>query len=74
MFDQNYKFEFVGTMAPRRQYYRTHDQLGMINATTALQTQPAIANLPVPVNLYMNQSVPPSYYQNGQTQSQLTSK
>jgi len=65
---------FNGTMAPRRQYYRTHDQLGMINATTALQTQPAIANLPVPVNLYMNQSVPPSYYQNGQTQSRSVQK
>lgn len=65
---------FNGSIAPRHQYYRTHDQLGMINPTPGLQAQPAIANLPVPVNMYMSQSIPPNYFQNGQAQGRPVQK
>ena len=60
---------FIGNIPPRHQYYRTHDQIGMINPATGMQAQAAMANLPVPVNMYMNPTIPPNYYQNGQMQS-----
>ena len=44
----------------------------MINPATGLQAPPAIASLPVPVNMYMSPSIPPNYYQNnGQGQGKL---
>ena len=41
--------------------------MAMINGTTtALQpsAQQAIANLPVPASMYMNQTIPPNYFNN----------
>ena len=63
----NSKIVGAGSLAPRHQYYRTHDQLAMINGTTAAlqpSAQQAIANLPVPASMYMNQTIPPNYFNN----------
>jgi len=63
----NTSFNGAGSLAPRHQYYRTHDQLAMINGTTAAlqpSAQQAIANLPVPASMYMNQTIPPNYFNN----------
>lgn len=57
--------QFNGNIPPRHQYFRTHDQMGMINPA---QAQALNVTLPVPVNMYMQPSVPPNYFQNGHVQ------
>ena len=53
---------YNGAVPPRHQYYRTHDQIGMINPQLGLQAQQAAATLPVPMSMYMNPTVPPNYF------------
>ncbi|XP_078488507.1 regulator of nonsense transcripts 1 [Ciona intestinalis] len=65
---------YNGAVPPRHQYFRTHDQMGMINQTTSIQAQQAVASLPVPVNMYMNPTIPPNYFHNGQAQGRPVTK
>jgi len=48
--------------------------MAMINTNPALQAQQAVAALHVPVNMYMNPTIPPNYYQNGQAQGACPEK